>query len=152
MVSKFSCFLLIFFSIVSCNNNSDTTKVKKETAEAKPQSVLNCYQYANTKDTITLKLVHIGEAITGTLVYNIYEKDKNKGTIQGKMEGDVLVANYTFMSEGITSVRQVAFKMNGNDFIEGYGETETTGDKVTFRNISSLKFNDTMKLSKTACQ
>jgi hypothetical protein len=53
------------------------------------------------------------------------------------------VADYTFMSEGIQSTRQVAFKKDGNSFIEGYGD---------FKNVDSLNFNTSMKLVEIACQ
>ena len=104
---------------------------------------LNCYRYATETDTIILKVIHVGNSITGTLVYSLKEKDKNKGTIQGNMRGDLLVADYTFMSEGIQSTRQVAFKKEGNSFVEGYGD---------FKNLDSLNFNTSMKLVEVECQ
>ncbi|MBK6634882.1 MAG: hypothetical protein IPH68_02200 [Chitinophagaceae bacterium] len=59
------------------------------------------------------------------------------------MSGNILVADYTFMSEGIQSIRQVAFKMEGNSFVEGYGD---------FKNIDSLDFNTSVKLAEVLCQ
>lgn len=151
MILKASCYLFIFISTISCKNNRNTTTMEEKVKEPKTPSEFKCYQYSASKDTVTLKIIYVGNAITGTLVYNIYEKDKNKGTIQGKMEGDVLIADYTFMSEGVNSVRQIAFKRIGNDLIEGYGETETTGDKVMFKNVHSLKFERTIKLGQIEC-
>ncbi len=130
--------------MASCNTKqtvSDTTKVT-ETATETP-SPLNCYSYASTSDTITLKLIHIGNSVTGTLVYSLKEKDKNKGTILGNMRGDMFIADYTFMSEGIQSIRKVAFKKEGNSFVEGYGD---------FNNTDSLKFNSSMKLVEVDCK
>lgn len=60
-------------------------------------------------------------------------------------------ADYTFSSEGVTSIRQIAFKLDGHSLFEGYGETEATADRVIFRNIDSLKFNYSVKLSRVAC-
>jgi hypothetical protein len=138
----------------SCNNQEiNTEKSSTQTGETKKQSpLINCYQYASNTDTITLKLIHVGEAITGTLVYSLKEKDKNKGTIQGNMRGNLLVADYTFLSEGVQSTRQIAFKLEDNGFTEGYGDVNTQNDKVIFKNLDSLKFNDSMKLIEIACQ
>lgn len=151
---KFMGYIAAILLVISCGNdkNGNTTKAEQKAPDTNQSSVVNCYQYINAKDTVTLKLIHVGEAITGTLVYNIYEKDKNKGTIQGRMEGDVLIADYTFMSEGVTSVRQVAFKMKGNSFMEGFGEIETAGNKDVFKNTNSLQFNHAIKLVEIGCE
>src|SRR5690242_109722 len=111
MKSNFSGFLIICFLIASCTNNkkNNIENSISKTEESKKDSLLNCYRYATINDTIILKLIHVGESITGTLAYKLHEKDKNTGTITGSMQGDILVADYTFMSEGVTSIRQVAF-------------------------------------------
>jgi hypothetical protein len=121
-------------------------EIKNET------SVTNCYQYAGMADTITLTLARTGETFTGTLVYHLKEKDSNTGTILGSKKGDILLADYTFMSEGVQSVRQVAFKQEGNTLVEGYGDIETRDDKVYFKDTDSLQFNSSMKLVEKPCQ
>ena len=137
--------LLILASLfVSCNSQTkETDKKPSPEAETKTPSAINCYRYASATDTIMLKVIHIGNSVTGTLVYSLKEKDKNKGTIQGNMNGNILIADYTFMSEGTQSIRQVAFKKEGNSFVEGYGD---------FKNSDSLNFNTSMKLAEFDCQ
>jgi hypothetical protein len=139
-------FFLTPLFFLSCNNPD-----KNNTGLNNGQPI-NCYKYASETDTIELKLIHVGEAITGTLVYKLREKDKNVGTIQGKMINDILVADYTFQSEGVRSVRQVSFKKFENGFIEGFGDITTTGDSARFTNIDSLGFNDKFKLAEIKCQ
>lgn len=138
-------YFLIFASFcTSCNTQKEETdKTSSQQVDSKKPSSINCYQYATATDTIILKVIHVGNAITGTLVYSLKEKDKNKGTIQGNMMGDILLADYTFMSEGIQSTRQVAFKKEANSFAEGYGD---------FKKLDSLNFNTSMKLAEVACQ
>jgi hypothetical protein len=41
-------------------------------------------------------------SVVGNLCYRFFEKDKNDGTVIGKLQGDTLIADYTFMSEGVT--------------------------------------------------
>jgi hypothetical protein len=140
--------------VLSCNTNEKNNEAatKKEEEAKKQSSAMNCYRYANATDTVSLKLIHVAETITGTLIYNLKEKDKNQGTIQGAMKGNLLVADYTFQSEGMRSVRQVVFKLEGNSFIEGYGDIDMQNDKARFKNIDSLQFNSAIKLTGTDCQ
>jgi hypothetical protein len=146
---------ILFFSalLISCNspNNAVTQTEAKPSSQQQPSSI-NCYRYASDTDTITLKIIHAGSSITGTLVYNLKEKDRNKGTIQGVMKDNVLIADYTFMSEGTQSIRQVAFKLEGTTFIEGYGDSYEKNGKFVFKNIDSLQFNSSFKLSEVACK
>ena len=139
--------LTLFFS---CNTGEKKDSQAEDTT--KQSSPINCYSYAIAGDTILLKLIHVGDAITGTLVYGYKEKDKNKGSIQGSMRGNLFIADYTFQSEGVQSVRQVAFKKEENSFIEGYGDVYSQNGKVQFKNLDSLKFNEAMKLVEIACQ
>jgi hypothetical protein len=68
------------------------------------------------------------------------------------MRNDLLLADYTFMSEGIQSTRQVAFKQSGNTFIEGYGESVDENGTMKFKNLDSLNFSSSIKLQEIACQ
>jgi hypothetical protein len=144
--------LLGFLSSCHSPTGKDKEKQDPQQPEAKPISPINCYQYADKGDTISLKLIHAGESITGALVYKLKEKDSNKGTIQGTMRNNILVADYTFMSEGMQSTRQVAFKLEGNSFIEGYGDSFHQDDKSTFKSLDSLTFNSSFKLAEVPCQ
>ena len=135
---------LILAGLMSCNEQADMAdKKSSQQAEAKPASSIRCYSYTTTADTILLKVIDTGNLITGTLVYALKEKDKNTGTIQGNMKGDILLADYKFMSEGIQSTRQVAFKKEGNTFVEGYGD---------FKNVDSLNFNTSTILVEIPCK
>ena len=84
-------------------------------------------------------------------MYNLNGKDKNIGTIQGGMKGDILIADYNFQSEGSWSTRQVAFKKLDDKFIEGYGDIISTDKKTVFRNTDSLHFNENLKLMEIDC-
>ena len=144
--------LILIALLTSCNTPEGNTEKKGLKQADTNTSIINCYQYASTSDTINLKVIHVGPSITGTLVYNLREKDKNVGTIQGTMNGNVLLADYTFMSEGIQSIRQVAFKLEGNVFVEGYGDSFVKDGRVQFSNVSSLSFSPSIRLVETNCK
>lgn len=144
-------FCGIAFIIISCNNHSAQNNHETVAADTMQITETNCYEYINANDTIDLKIKNDGGAVTGTLVYNLYQKDKNKGTIKGSMEGDILIAEYSFMSEGVMSTRQVAFKKENNFMAEGYGPMIEKDNKMIFSNADSLSYNNSIKLTGINC-
>lgn len=115
--------------------------------------VKECYSAIIKKDTISLSLsVKDSSLEEGELYYNFFEKDKNHGTLTGTFKGDTLFADYTFMSEGKSSVREVVFLKKGNAFIEGYGDVEEKGNKTVFKDKKKLSFDGKIVLSKTDCK
>ena len=56
---------------------------------------------------------------------------------------------FPVQSEGKKSVRQVAFQLHGEKLVEGYGEV--TADGTKFIDISKIRFNSIMPLTKTNC-
>ncbi|SDG93896.1 hypothetical protein SAMN05421827_11370 [Pedobacter terrae] len=111
-----------------------------------------CYQYIKNRDTATLSLKTIDNKLTGTLGYNLYEKDKNAGTIAGIVKGDTIIANYIFQSEGKTSIREVAFLKKGNQLAEGFGDVQEVNGESKFKDQSKLKFDGSMTFEKIDCK
>jgi len=120
-------------------------------AKASPDSV-QCYQYIKNRDTATLSLKTADNKVTGTLGYNLYEKDKNAGTIAGIVKGDTIIANYTFQSEGKTSVREVAFLKKGDQLTEGFGDVQEVKGETKFKGLNKLKFDGSMTFDKIDCK
>lgn len=110
-----------------------------------------CYTYTTDNDSIMLRLNRKGQAVEGELTYILYEKDINRGTISGVMEGDTLFADYTFNSEGTTSVREVAFVKRGEDLVEAFGEVEEQNGKFVFSDRSVLSLNENVVLKASDC-
>src|SRR5829696_5623843 len=127
--------LLVTTVFVSCDNASDT---KQSENNVKDSATTECYSSINDKDSIALNITTIGKNVTGELSYNIQEKDKNVGAIEGEMIGDTIFAEYAFMSEGTQSIREVAFLKNNNTLVEGFGPVEDVNGKVVFKNRSAL--------------
>jgi len=67
------------------------------------------------------------------------------------MNGDTLIAEYTFMSEGINSVREVAFLKKDQNYVEGYGEMEEKDGKTIFKNTAGIRFDTKATLVSVAC-
>jgi len=145
--------LAIVIVLVSCKKEKETD-VTPEKIDIEETVSQECYSGNIKKDTILMQLMVKGNQVTsGKLSYNFYEKDKNEGTLIGVLKGDTLVADYTFMSEGISSVRQVVFLRKGNIYVEGYGDVvEVASGKVIFKDIKQLKFDGKSVLSKVDCK
>jgi hypothetical protein len=143
MSIKYLIILSTIILVSACNEEKNDVITKKD--------VQTCYQYIKNNDTIILRTVKVSNFITGMLEYNLFGKDKNQGTILGQMKGDLLVADYTFISKGIQFVRQVVFKKMGNSFVEGYGGIDNINGKDYFKNIDSLKFKESMVLTAFGC-
>jgi len=156
---KKSIMLLTSLNIVivlfGCNVNSDKTgeslvKQNKE-KEVAPNST-ECYVLENSKDTVSLKMVIANNMVSGDLLYQYFEKDRNTGIIAGEMKGDTIFASYTFMSEGIESKREVVFLKKGNELIEGYAGINPATGEPDFSNHSAIKFDEKLVLQKAECQ
>ena len=65
--------------------------------------------------------------------------------------GGLLVADYTFQSEGRRSVRQVVFKRTPSGFVEGYGEITEKDGKSVFKSVHLLDYNHERVLRESAC-
>jgi hypothetical protein len=151
--------LALIMLIISCNNNSktendnvenDTIKNYDTGTSGKQESLSSCYESINGKDTVYLNVFDSSKIITGALNYHFNEKDNNNGTIRGIMNGDTLIADYIFMSEGKASMRQVAFLKRANGFIEGYGDVKEQDGKMVFTNVHELEFTGSV-LHKIDC-
>ncbi len=110
--------ILIASLAAACGNKKEKPKQSPAVTNT-DDTTAQCYYFMNDKDTVSLRFRISDGVIDGKLQYIFSEKDKNPGTVIGRMYGDTLLAEYTFQSEGTTSVREVVFLKTGDDFTEG---------------------------------
>lgn len=151
------CAAVVAGFLASCQSNKSTEEKIDSLATSPDTSVTNvqsCYSYVNDRDTVSLSYIKAGNAIAGNLNYNLFQKDKNAGTVAGIIKGDTVIADYTFSSEGTTSYRQVVFLKKGDQLVEGYGPSQEVDGKSRFTDISKLKFGGqgTIVLSAIPCK
>lgn len=132
---------------ISCTKQKSNPKID-DGITANQQT---CYRYINNKDTVELVATFADSTIAGVLVYKLFEKDKNTGTIQGYMKDDLLIADYSFTSEGINSIRQVVFKKMDGLLVEGHGEVAERSGKTVFETPDSLNYNNAISLKPIDC-
>jgi hypothetical protein len=110
-----------------------------------------CYSNFSNRDTVVLSFTRRDTAVSGELIYQFFQKDRNSGIINGKIKGDTIIADYKFSSEGTTSVRQVVFLKLGDVLVEGFGDVEENNGRMVFRDISTLVFDSSIVFRLTDC-
>lgn len=156
-MKKCSTLLLgwLFLSISACNppyTNKRGEQAVGETGEVAQIPAPSCYLYASDRDTVYLVLDPPVEGrVTGELRYDFYERDGNIGFIEGKLQGDTLIADYTFLSEGIISVREVGFLLGEDQVMEGYGDVEEVDGRMVFWHKDSLDFSNGLVMPGIPC-
>lgn len=136
----------------STTESDKTTEVESEMVEEiKAQPLSKCYAYNANGSKIELQMNTNNNEVNGTLTYELKEKDSNKGTFVGTINDSILIAQYTFQSEGTESVREIAFLIKDDQLIEGYGDITTEENKTKFKDINTLKYASNMPLMKTSC-
>lgn len=156
MRKHFIMVALAMFTI-ACNSSSSPKKaadstITAETAVVAAAESRTCYVHYENRDSIYLDLHTKGEQVNGTLNISLYEKDRNTGTVSGIVKGDTILLDYTFQSEGMQSVRQVAYLQKDGKLIEGFADVQEQDGKTSFKSLSDLKFDDSMVLEQSACK
>jgi len=157
-----SFIFLLGLLAFACKDNIKTTDTRLVENVAVDDSTLTtnfmdtlsgCYQMTKNRDTAYLKLKTSNKKVTGTLDYNIYEKDSNKGEINGNIKDSLIRAYYTFQSEGVTSVREVVFKIKAGQLIEGVGTIMVKNDSAFFlKDSTGFRFAETQPFVKVPCK
>ena len=136
--------------LAACHEQTTQT-AQAPTAPTPAAAGPQCFAYRTETDTVRLTLQTTQPTATGQLTYRYFEKDRNTGTISGTMHGDTLLADYTFQSEGTTSVRQVAFLRRDTGFIEGFGPVVEREGKMVFTAPRTLHFDAKYTLLPVDC-
>ncbi|WP_143059159.1 hypothetical protein [Chitinophaga arvensicola] len=137
----------------SCHQQGQQqTAVVTDSLPVEREKTSHCYEKVMGRDTIQLRLTMHDSVATGTLVYNFFEKDKNKGTFNGIISKGIVRGKYVFYSEGIESARPVIFKISDHEAFEALPDSiDHQGLPVFSTQNEALKF-DTMPLVEGACQ
>nr|WP_315220843.1 hypothetical protein [uncultured Flavobacterium sp.] len=147
--------VIILGVFASCKKTTteELVPAAPKSAAAPEPSGDQCYISKVNNGIVELSFtVNSMQEVNGKLLYNLYEKDKNEGTIVGNIKGDTLIAEYTFMSEGVSSVREVAFLQKDGAFIEGFGDVIESNDKVVFKDRTKLKFDVENTMTRIDCK
>ncbi len=132
-------------------NEDGQTLTYTKTLDSAQENEEECYSYVTPRDTVYLHISRKNRNITGDLTYKLYEKDSNQGSLDGRIKGDTLLAEYTFNSEGRSSIREVIFLKKGESYVEGFGPVTEKEGKMTFQDHKNITFINGITLTKTSC-
>ena len=149
-------YLLTIFTLflLACNENvqsGEQTTVAEPSVPAKPAALTGCYQMFIGQDSAFLQILSDTGLIRGKLTYKRFEKDSNNGTFEGVMKNNVIKAWYRFNSEGVLSVRELFFRINGETLAEGYGDLGMRGDTAFFLYPTTVNYEDKHPFTKVTC-
>lgn len=148
--------ILLSLFVVSCNNEPQKTISETDTITVPSASADDpahfCYEFVTNQDTVELELI-VGpdDMISGDLLYQLAGKDRNKGTLKGVIYEDTILADFTFMSEGKQSVREITFLKKDSSLTEGYAAMDEVNGKIQFKSGVIPQYKG-VKLIQTNCK
>ena len=157
MKANSGILLGVILLIGSCNDKVRTSSsVLQDSAIIKKTSgtdtaLSGCFSQVMRNDTALLEVENNKGNVTGVLTYNYYQKDRNDGTIQGEQTGDIIKGWYLFRSEGVMSVRQVSWKINGNELWPAVGDVTEKDDTTVFAQPDKLMYDSASAFRKIPC-
>lgn len=156
MIIKSITLLGLFLFGGACNNKGKSSEETNRGTVVNSTAIVDslssgCYSQIIQRDTSLLQLEKNGNTVNAALSYNIYQKDRNNGTLQAELSGDVLTGWYLFRSEGIISVRQVSWKVNGDELWPAMGEVIQKNDTTLFAHPDKLEYDSTRPFKKIPC-
>ncbi len=146
-------FVLIIIVVLYFVFLRDKPSTIKNTSVAE-NSVLGCYASKLAKDIYTLEIRKETQTaeninISGVLSYKNFEKDSSFGSFSGILKDGVLIGDYSFESEGMHSIRQIAFKKVNDTFVAGYGPYSTINGEEKFTDLNTINYDSNQTFIKT---
>ncbi|MGZ5286669.1 MAG: hypothetical protein ACXWB9_05775 [Flavisolibacter sp.] len=142
--------------MMSCNNNEGNPAVSDvqndSTGNAnRPVDFSGCYISVIGRDTFAAHFKQQERQVTGRLSFDNYEKDGSSGTVNGRIDGNIISLTYLFQSEGMQSVMDVYFKMTGDTMVRGIGEMNARGDTAYFVDPGAIQYEGSV-FKKIPCE
>lgn len=154
-------FIFSTYLIIACSNQTaepatDSTVHANATdtivTDATPMVIEGCYEMTMKRDTATMQLSVRDTLITGKLNYRFYKKDWAEGFLNGVIRNDLIIADYTFNSEGMTTLREVIFRIHDNALWQGVGDLTEKNGKVVYLNRDNIQYNSIYPFVKVDCE
>jgi len=160
---RYLATIMIVFLLACGDNDNTNTGIITETHTVHNQakntfdttaSIIDlngCYEMTIKQDTASLILSMKDSIVTGKLVYDWSQKDGNVGTLKGVLRGDLIFAEYTFESEGTTSVQEIIFRLEDSLLQQAVGDLAQKDNKIVYKNPQDLDFNTMPPYMKIPC-
>jgi len=149
--------LALFISVVAlaCQNNSTTKKettnnssVAENITEPEETVLTNTYCFIASEgdgayqDTTAVKLVVIGNEVTGNYNWIPAGKDAARGTLSGTINNGIITAIYDYEIEGSNQKEEMIFKMEVNQLLVKKGVLEDVEGILKLKDPDNAKFSE----------
>ncbi|MCC8426846.1 hypothetical protein [Mucilaginibacter sp. UR6-11] len=148
--------------IASCSspksNTAGADSVINEETVAKNTPINNnnpavyslCFLNREGKDSTSIELVVSGDKVTGTMNWLPYQKDSRKGTLNGIIKNDELLATWNFMQEGMKDTLKLNFLLKDGELSQKpLKQNAKTGRQQTDESADySIKYESSTRLHK----
>lgn len=102
----------------------------------------------NNTDTTSIEFVIHGNKVTGQMNWLPYQKDSRKGTLEGVIKNNIIIAKWSFMQEGMKDTLNLNFKFKDNKLSQKPLKLNTqTGREQTDEGVGyTLNYNSVDKI------
>lgn len=144
--------ILIIYIATGSSRTIDTENMPNDSlvvdTDTRTEPVTGCYVATLGQDVYSLNIIdQQGMDVSGTLVFDNYEKDSSSGTLVGTYDNGILLGMYSFFSEGMDSVVQVIFQQTEDGFQRGFGPMDETGTQ--FADLNDITYDTQYEFVKT---
>ncbi|PZU77931.1 MAG: hypothetical protein DI529_18085 [Chryseobacterium sp.] len=137
------------------NRKPDTLAIpnQEKNVISKAENIDYCYLNVLAKDSMFLTYKVANGVVKGKLKYKNFEKDSSSGDITGTISADTLKVNYRFVSEGITSEREIYFLQDSGVLLEGIGKyADNNSSKQVYQSSKAINYSQGRRLSPIDCK
>lgn len=158
---KISALIVTFLlGLLSCNitlpsshneTGADSTNTSTSgSGDMLPETA--CYLSVNGRDSIHMEITIEPQSVQGRLEFDNYQIDGSQGTLQGTKKGDKLWLTYDFMAEGMHSITEEVFLIQGDELVRGRGERVESEGIYRYQNPADVSFEDGQIFHLTTCK
>ncbi|MDP9955633.1 hypothetical protein J2X97_001270 [Epilithonimonas hungarica] len=137
------------------NRKPDTLAIPNQEKNiiSKTENVDYCYLNVLAKDSMFMTYKVIDGIVNGKLKYKNFEKDSSSGEITGTISADTLKVNYKFVSEGVTSEREIYFLQDSGVLLEGIGNyADNNSGKLVYQSSKTINYSKGRRLNPIDCK
>ncbi|WP_027382165.1 hypothetical protein [Epilithonimonas caeni] len=137
------------------NRKPDTLAIPNQEKNVIPEAenVDYCYLNVLAKDSMFMTYRVTNGIVKGKLKYKNFEKDSSFGEITGTISADTLKVNYKFVSEGVTSEREIYFLQDSGVLLEGIGNyADNNSAKLVYRSPKAINYSTGRRLNPVDCK
>ena len=113
-------------------------------APSKGKFPVHCFEIRESDGSVlSFQYTEYYDQIVGILDYSFYDKDGAHGTFEGKKEGDIIAATWSYTIEGSPQKEKILIRIDGDRARRAQGElTEEKDGTLRLKNPSAATWDE----------